>query len=118
MYNIVSFDFHSPSEHTFDNENYDLELQISFQNLEIDGFAIVSIFFDREAGGEEDNSFLDSLMLQKLTRSTKTLSTIAPEIQLLEFIENVSNEPLYFYEGSLTQPPCSEIVDWIITNNP
>jgi carbonic anhydrase len=52
LYNILEVVFHSPSEHTFDNANYDLEMQVIFQNYEIDGLAAVAFFFDIEAGGD------------------------------------------------------------------
>jgi carbonic anhydrase len=57
-------------------------------------------------------------MLQNLSRSANKLTQIVPEIKLLDFIQSVDMSEIYFYGGSMTTPPCSEIVDWIITNDP
>ena len=57
----VSFELHSPSEHTVDGLTYDLELQ--FLHATNSGeIAIISVFFDREHGGTEENKFLKSLV--------------------------------------------------------
>ena len=117
LFNILQFHFHSPSEHTFDHENYDLELHVVHKNYEVDGLAVLAIYFDREAGGEEENHFIDALQIENINR-TKMSSIFVPEIPLFELIKGLDKEKLFHYEGSLTTPPCSEIVQWIIIHDP
>lgn len=57
----VSFELRSPSEHTVDGLTYDLELQFLHATNSGEN-AIISIFFDREHGGTEENEFLKSLV--------------------------------------------------------
>ena len=51
---------HSPSEHTIDGEHYDLELHLVHSDYEGHHLAVVGIFFDVAAGGDEHNSFIDA----------------------------------------------------------
>ncbi len=52
LFNLNEIDFHAPSEHTFDELNYDLELQFIHKNAG-GGIAIVSVFFDIDEGGDQ-----------------------------------------------------------------
>lgn len=69
FFNIEEIVFHAPSEHTFDGENYDLEMQIIHEDFENEELAIVSVFFDVEKGGEEENSFIDELELTTVRKT-------------------------------------------------
>ena len=55
----AQFHLHAPSEHTFDGVNRDLELH--FVHTYVGGAlgAVIGVSFDRKAGGNEDNFFLD-----------------------------------------------------------
>jgi hypothetical protein len=54
--------FHTPAEHSFgDKGKYDCELQIYFHDFNGER-AIVSVFFDREAGGRRSNNFFESMV--------------------------------------------------------
>ncbi len=56
-------EFHSPSEHTFVNEeHYDIEMEVLFEDKN-GRQARASFFFDRTAGGNTQNSFIDALNL-------------------------------------------------------
>lgn len=66
---------HAPSEHTRAGKNYDLEMHFVhlinknsalYEDLESSGdiannadYAVIGVFFDREAGGNETNSFIE-----------------------------------------------------------
>jgi carbonic anhydrase len=55
----AQFHLHAPSEHTFDGVSRDLELH--FVHTYVGGAlgAVIGVSFDRKAGGNEDNFFLD-----------------------------------------------------------
>jgi carbonic anhydrase len=56
---VNQFHFHSPSEHTFNGEHYDLELHIVSKDFSDDLLSVTAIFFDTVAGGSEASVFLD-----------------------------------------------------------
>jgi carbonic anhydrase len=53
---------HVPSEHTFDGDSRDLELH--FVHTYVGGAlgAVIGVTFDRKAGGNTENYFLDQLI--------------------------------------------------------
>lgn len=58
----AQFHLHSPSEHTFDGAFRDVE--IHFVHTYVGGAlgAVLSVTFDRVAGGNKENLFLDQLL--------------------------------------------------------
>jgi carbonic anhydrase len=107
---MLQFHFHSPSDHTFSGEHYDLELHIVSQDFKDPLLSVTAIFFDTVKGGTQNNDFLDKWLLTG-TAKTKNI----PKLDLETLLDNLSRAELYSYQGSLTSPPCSETVTWIIT---
>lgn len=132
LYTPVEIHFHSPSEHTFNGRKRDVELHIvhtrvytpdidtnivprsasnatTVDGSHTDQLAVLAIFFDLDEGGNLTNAFIDSLNLTKLA------TTISPtglkinttnNVDLTLLVRNLSKSNFYFYEGSLTTPPC------------
>lgn len=111
MYAPLQFHIHAPSEHTFNGKHYDLELHIVHSDYMSSKLAVLAIFFDVAAGGNLDNPFITALKLNLQNPSITTLP-------LQALVGGLKKNALYSYEGSLTAPPCSEIVQWIVTNEP
>ena len=99
-----SFTFHQPSEHTFDGEHKDLELQIMHKDIETGQIGMLVLFFDRDEGNF-DNEFIRALFDPDPDYMTSKLS----DILVLSSFETYWN-----YMGSLTVPPCTENVSWTI----
>ena len=101
-YELAQFHFHHPSEHAVDGERFPLEAH--FVHLGEDGtIAVVGVMLD---GGGATGP-LDRIM-QAATDGDSDIGTIDPADLLPEAAAS------FRYEGSLTTPPCSEVVHWIV----
>jgi carbonic anhydrase len=102
-YNFYEINLHCPTEHKIKNFNYDCELQVVnirhnyLNNQHEQDKLIVSIFIKGD-GVAENSMFTDRDM------------NISPYINL--------KQDFYYYEGSLTVPPCTEKVGWLINTKP
>ncbi|XP_076302138.1 carbonic anhydrase 1-like [Lasioglossum baleicum] len=132
IYDLCSMVFHwgqsheEGSEHTLDYVRYPMELQVwhikrGFNSLleaieakENDGILIVSFFFQIT---NADNPYLDHIVTN-LWRIVQPGSKVyVPPFPLL-WIFPTFQKDYYTYSGSFTQPPCSEIVTWILHPEP
>lgn len=77
--------------------------------------AVIGVFFDMEAGGNFNNSFLGALQTNMVTPGGSRNLTGIPS---LEWINDLDKNKFYNYEGSLTTPGCDEIVTWLVINDP
>lgn len=110
-YNLLQFHFHDPSEHTVDGFNYPMEVHLVHQNPDGD-LAVVAVFL--EIGNE--NQVLKPLW-ENIPAEKGVTKTVAEEINAAELLPTISKN-YYRYYGSLTTPPCSEIVNWIVMKEP
>ena len=119
-YLLKQFHYHSPSEHAINGQTFPAELHLVHQSPDRDQYAVVSVFLTAE-GGERLTSgiaenlaykpLLDHLPLQESPETDLKL-TIDPA-QLLPV-----DQTTYRYSGSLTTPPCTEAVNWLIMATP
>jgi carbonic anhydrase len=107
-FELKQFHFHSPSEHTVGGEYYPMELHLVHQNSE-GKYAVVGLLF--QAG--EPNELMNQLPSFKAARGVDPHSNPVDINDLIREREN------YFqYNGSLTTPPCTEGVFWIVLKQP
>ena len=112
LYNMLQLHVHAPSEHTFDGQNYDLEVHVVFQSYDQTELSVVGFFFDTEHGGNSENAFVNSLRFNSTNSSWSS-----PIIPLQDILKKLDQSKIYHYSGSLTTPPCSEIVNWIVVHD-
>ncbi len=110
-FDLLQFHFHAPSEHALNGKLYDMEAH--FVHKSDDGeLAVVGVFF--EAG--EENAALKPIW-QNMPHHVGTKSVSGIKIDGNDLIP--SNTKEYFhYMGSLTTPPCSEVVNWYVLAEP
>lgn len=91
-------EFHSPSEHYIKDQQFDMELQISFSDVESVAVSyMISVFYKED---NTTNPFLNDV-INSQTKLTK--------IGLGKAFDNVIKiNEFYFYIGSATHPPCAE----------
>ncbi|MCP4045361.1 MAG: carbonic anhydrase family protein [Gammaproteobacteria bacterium] len=107
---LKQFHFHSPSEHTVNGESFAMELH--FVHTDENGSsAVVGVFIDE---GEEHPvlSKMWSFMPEN-AGETSVQSIGIEETDLLP-----STREYFTYGGSLTTPPCSEGVKWMVLKTP
>lgn len=106
-YEAKQFHFHSPSEHRINGKSYPLEIHVVHTNRE-DQIAVLGIMFDE---GEE-NSMLDKLNGFRPAELEPYTGPVDYNLLI------TTRDQYYTYNGSLTTPPCSEGVRWVVLKNP
>ncbi|XP_012525052.2 carbonic anhydrase 1 [Monomorium pharaonis] len=114
------------SEHTLDYIRFPMELQIIHIKRGIkspteaialgakDGIVIASFFLQIN---DADNPYLDHIV-SNLWRITCPGTKVYIPPFPLEWIFAPFDRDYYTYSGSLSQPPCNEIVTWIVQQEP
>jgi carbonic anhydrase len=106
-YVLQQFHFHTPSEHTVDGRSYPLEAH--FVHKTANGkLAVVGLLFEEGAENPALNPYWSRLPKSAgppvdLGRGGVDLHNLLP-----------ARHDVYRYAGSLTTPPCSEGVDWLV----
>jgi len=109
---------HNPSEHTINNEHYDLEMHFVHTYMNGTLGAVIGVLFDTEAGGDWDNYFIEQwLEIEKAQVGRNiALNTMESPLFIRNFLEDLDESfgGYYSYEGSLTTPPCTEGIKWTV----
>lgn len=106
-YELLQFHFHHPSEHKVKGEALAMELHLVHKG-EKGNLAVIGVFLTEG----QSNPTLQQIWKEMPNRkgSEKTISNI--EINASELLPE--DKDYYRYFGSLTTPPCSETVNWIV----
>eukprot|EP00899_Mesostigma_viride_P018208 jgi/Mesvir1/26389/Mv16082-RA.2 len=122
VFYLKQFHVHSPSEHSINGVLYPLEAHFVHLNEAGNKAAVIGINFHYST--TVDNTFLPPMiaMAMQLANQTSCNTSVAPCKQLFnqdpdfyhtDFGRIITEDSTYYhYEGSLTTPPCSEIVSW------
>lgn len=109
LYSLLQFHFHAPSEHVVNSQAYPLEMHLVHRG-ENNDLAVVGVLI---AKGVENAAFTpvwDHLPEEETginaTGTTVNLNALLP-----------ADRATYRYSGSLTTPPCSEGVTWLVMQN-
>ncbi|WP_341516913.1 carbonic anhydrase family protein [Citrobacter gillenii] len=110
LYYLKQLDFHAPSEHTIEGKNYAMELQLLHKNQQGDT-VIVAVMFDVD----EPNQAIKNLWESFPTMEGSNMPIFSP-VNINQLLPD--NKVYWRYSGSLTIPPCSENVTWIVLKTP
>ena len=127
-YELLQFHFHAPSEHTVAGKPFDMEAH--FVHKSEDGtLAVVGLLI--ESGRHKDAFDPIWSHLPTVPGETQRIENVTEDGSLivdprLMFAPNDQVEDMapsrfgdyYRYDGSLTTPPCSESVKWIMLTTP
>ena len=123
-YQLLQFHFHAPSEHTVAGQPFDMEMHLVHKSENGD-LAVVGVLIEKGSHNYSYDPVWDHL------------PAVPGETQRVEVDESHCVDPrmmlspngyrgsavqpflhAYRYEGSLTTPPCSERVQWIVLTTP
>jgi carbonic anhydrase len=141
----LQFHIHSSSEHALDGTHFGAELHIVHQEVGGQGLAVLGLFLDPHSY-DETNYFSDLIpgwegvaaATSVLCGNVETNSTDVATTQGLHRRHHLTRKDdkrglsqsfnpydlipegatFYYYSGSLTTPPCSEIVSWNVVDTP
>ena len=116
-YQFKQFHFHTPSEHMVEGRDYAMEIHIVHtfqgQNEDTPQYLVIGLFFIE---GEENvflNSFLDAIP----KKEGEIFETDKKSVNASEMIPEKLQD-FFNYQGSLTTPPYTESVNWIVLKEP
>lgn len=125
QYQLLQFHFHAPSEHTIAGKPFDMEMHLVHKSEE-GNLAVVGLLIE---SGRRNFTF-DSVWHNLPAVPGKTQRVEVSEkhpinpAMMLSPNGQITDEPrrhfsnYYRYKGSLTTPPCSEGVEWIVLTTP
>ena len=110
-YALKQIHFHEPAEHTINGVRYPIEIHLVHTNKNGD-VAVLGILGE-EGPDSQPFAFLESFLPvqegeTRILDQAFNLNELIPE----------SQSPFYHYHGSLTTPPCTEEVNWIVFCEP
>ena len=114
QYNLLQFHFHSPSEHVVEGKAQSAELHLVHQS-ESGQLAVVAVLLQGDEQISEDLAGyreLSQALPAKAGDKIRTEKTINAQALLPKATTT------YRYSGSLTTPPCTESVNWLVMTEP
>ncbi|KAJ3065712.1 hypothetical protein HDU98_010903 [Podochytrium sp. JEL0797] len=110
-YNVAQVHFHSPSEHHV-NEHY-FPLEAHFVHASADKkLSVIGVFF--VVGAE--NLWVEQFINQIPAHKNETSKI--PSLDMTPIISAFQNSTYFSYTGSLTTPPCTEGILWLVAREP
>lgn len=109
-FDVAQFHYHAPSEHALNGELFAAELHIVHKNAD-GGLAVVGILFKEGAKNEALQPFIDNLPAEK-----SDVHDAGAKINAADLLPAV--QATFRYTGSLTTPPCTEGVSWLVMTTP
>ncbi len=109
-YDLVQFHFHRPSEERINGRQFDMVAHLVHKDAE-GRLAVVAVLLDRGSAHAIVQTVWNNLPLEKgeevPARATLDVAALLPV-----------DRSYFTYMGSLTTPPCSEGVLWMVMKNP
>ncbi len=109
-YELIQFHFHRPSEERINGKPFDMVAHLVHRNVE-GKLAVVAVLLERGSAQSVVQTVWNNLPLEKgdevTAKGALDLSALLP-----------TDRRYYTYMGSLTTPPCSEGVLWMVMKSP
>lgn len=116
-YNLLQFHFHSPSEHAIEGKAQAAELHLVHQSDEGD-LAVVAVFLEIDEPDEQPSKNLKGYRALSKALPTKVGDQVRTDRTINARSLLPDKATTYRYSGSLTTPPCTESVTWLVMTEP
>ncbi len=110
-FDLLQLHFHAPSEHALNGKLYDMEAHFVHQAAN-GSLAVIGVFFEE---GKENKALVPIWSNTPEHVETKDIASII--IDAGDLLPR-NTKDYFHYQGSLTTPPCSEIVSWYVLEKP
>ena len=110
QYKLLQLHFHHPSEEQMNGKSHDMVIHLVHQDAE-EHKAVIAVLVDQGAGNSVIKTIFSHLP-QTSEGEVTTAATINPAGLLPK------TRSYYTFAGSLTTPPCSEGVTWLVLKQP
>ncbi len=110
-YELLQFHFHHPSEHKVEGVALPMELHLVHKNQK-GALAVIGVFLKQGEANPALQKIWQSMPMKESRE--KTISNV--NINASDLLPE--DRDYYRYFGSLTTPPCSETVNWIVLKEP
>lgn len=111
-YNLLSMNFHVKSEHTFRGKHFPAEIHLVHKKYDSEHVVVIALPVEE---GAENKMFATLLSKDNIPGELKMFREHTPE---LDFNALTAGKEYFMYKGSLTAPPCYEIVTWFVQRRP
>lgn len=110
QYKLLQFHFHSPSEHTVDGKPYDMVAHLVHQ-ADDGQLSVIGVLMTKG----KSNAVIDAIWAD-LPKHAGDHKRSDKQISVADLLP--AKHGYYNYSGSLTTPPCSEGVNWMVLQTP
>jgi carbonic anhydrase len=112
IYHFKQMHFHTPSEHLIDGVTFPMELHIVAISAQytVPHYLVIAMLFKMGKESAFINEFLDAIPYTE----GKILLNGKKSIKLNELLISSDLKHHYHYKGSLTTPPYTETVNWVV----
>lgn len=109
-YQVAQFHYHTPSEHDIDGKEFPGELHIVHKNSDRQ-LAVVGLMLKSGSANAAFEPFIKNLPPTETEEKDAGV-----QIDLASMLP--TDHEMFQYDGSLTTPPCSESVSWMVMTTP
>jgi carbonic anhydrase len=111
-YALVQFHFHTPSEHTIDGGHGEMEVHLVHRNT-VGDLAVVGVIL---RVGANPNPLIEQILAN--APSATGAVELEGEVNATSLLPVSAGASYWTYSGSLTTPPCTEGVRWLVAKEP